>query len=154
MSEVAMKLDFALGWAQPPFHDLNGMQTRVSAVKTRTKMWRVRPAILFVLLLFSRSVFAQGFAASDSVERKHRDFAGKPCLETTGVSHPVASNPRILNHAVSLDNHCAERIKAKVCYYKTDECTDVEVLGNSRKEQIIGVFPAMQIFRYEVKEQF
>jgi hypothetical protein len=28
------------------------------------------------------------------------------------------------------------------------------VPGNSSKEQIIGVFPAMQIFRYEVKEQF
>jgi hypothetical protein len=28
------------------------------------------------------------------------------------------------------------------------------VPGNSRKEQVIGVFPAMQMFRYEVKEQF
>ena len=26
----------------------------------------------------------------------HRDFAGKPCLETNGISRPLTSNPRIL----------------------------------------------------------
>jgi hypothetical protein len=112
------------------------------------------PVVVILAVLFSENLSAQGYTASDSVDRKHRDFAGKPCLETSGVSHPLASNPRILNHAVSLNNHCAERIKAKVCFYKTDECTVVEVPGNSRKEQVIGVFPAMQLFRYEVKEQF
>jgi hypothetical protein len=124
-------------------------------VKTNASMmWWGRPTILFLLLLFSRSLSAQGFTASDGIERKHRDFAGRPCLKTEGVTHPIASSPRIVNHAVSLDNHCVELIKTKVCYYKTDECTDVAVPGNSRKEQIIGVFPAMQVFRYEVKEQF
>jgi hypothetical protein len=112
------------------------------------------PAVVIFTVLLSGNLCAQGFAESDSVERKHRDFAGKPCLETGGVSRPLASNKRILNHSVSLDNHCAERIKAKVCYYKTDDCKDVDVPGNSRKEQVIGVFPAMQLFRYDVKEQF
>jgi hypothetical protein len=109
---------------------------------------------VFALLLFPYSLAAQGFTESDGFQQKHRDYSGKPCLETTGVSQPLASNPRILNHAVSLENRCSDRIKAKVCYYKTDECTNVEVPGHSRKEQIIGVFPAMQIFRYEVREQF
>ena len=113
-----------------------------------------RATVLFLLVVLSRSLLAQGFTESDRGEHKHRDFAGKACLETNGVSHPLTSNPRILNHAVSLDNHCSERIKAKVCYYKTDQCTDVEVPGKSTKEQIIGMFPAMQIFRYDVKEQF
>jgi hypothetical protein len=108
--------------------------------------------VLLLLAGFSRSLYAQGYTESDSVQQKHRDFAGKPCLVTNGVSHPLASNRRILNHAVSLDNHCSERIKARVCYYKTDQCTDVEVPGKSTKEQIIGTFPAMQIFRYDVKE--
>ena len=112
------------------------------------------PTVIILLLLFARGVSAQGFTESDSVERKHRDFAGKPCLATTGVSRPLASNPRILDHAVSLENHCFDRITTKVCYYHTDDCTDVEVPGNSRKEQIIGVFPAVQLFRYDVKEQF
>jgi hypothetical protein len=114
----------------------------------------IRPIVVFVLLLFPHQSSAQGFTDSDSIQQKHRDYAGKPCLETTGVSQPLASNPRILNHAVSLENRCSDRIKAKVCYYKTDECTNVEVPGHSRKEQIIGVFPAMQTFRYEVREQF
>jgi hypothetical protein len=117
-------------------------------------MWLVRSTILFLLLVLSHSLAAQGFTESNGVERKHRDFSGKPCLETEGVSSPLASNPRILNHSVSLHNHCSERIKVKVCYYKTNDCSDVEVNGNSSKEQIIGVFPAMQIFRYDVREQF
>jgi hypothetical protein len=115
--------------------------------------WRI-PTAVILSLLFSRGLSAQGYTASDSLERKHRDYAGKPCLETGGVSRPLASNPRILDHAVSLENHCSNPIKAKVCYYHTDDCTDVEMPGNSRKEQIIGVFPAMQLFRYEVREQF
>jgi hypothetical protein len=112
------------------------------------------PLIVIFTVLLSGSPFAQGFSESDVANRQHRDYAGKPCLTTSGVSHALASNPRILNHAVSLDNHCVERIKVKVCYYKTDQCTDVDVPGNAHKEQIIGVFPAMQAFRYEVKEQF
>jgi myo-inositol catabolism protein IolC len=114
----------------------------------------IGPTVIILLLFFARGLSAQGYTASDGIERRHRDYTGKPCLETSGVSRPLASNPRILDHAVSLENHCVDRIKVKVCYYHTDECTDVEVPGNSRKEQVIGVFPAMQQFRYEVKEQF
>jgi myo-inositol catabolism protein IolC len=124
-------------------------------LNTRASNMRwIRLAILFLLLPCSGSLSAQGFDSTNSVDRKHRDFAGKPCLEADGVSRPLASNPRILDHAVSLENHCYERIKVKVCYYHTDDCTDVDVPGNSRKEQIIGVFPAMEQFRYEVREQF
>jgi hypothetical protein len=109
---------------------------------------------LLILVVSSRSLSAQGYTESDQFEKKHRDPAGKPCLATNGVSRATASNPRILVHSVSLDNHCSNRIKAKVCYYKSDECSDVEVPGNGVKEQVIGVFPAMQMFRYEVREQF
>ncbi len=112
---------------------------------------------LFAVLLslpFASDLLAQGFTSSDMGDRKHHDFAGKPCLETTGNAQPLASNPRISNHIVSLDNRCIERIKVKVCYHGTDDCTDVVVPARSRKEQVIGVFPAMQLFRYDVKEQF
>jgi hypothetical protein len=117
-------------------------------------MRRIALTAVLILFSFSSRLPAQGFADSNGLAQKHRDYTGKPCLETSGVSQPLASNHRILNHAVSLDNHCPDRIKAKVCYYGSNDCTDVEVPGHSRKEQIIGVFPAMQIFRYEVKEQF
>jgi hypothetical protein len=86
--------------------------------------------------------------------RQHLDFAGKPCLSTEGSARPLTSNPRIMNHTVSFDNHCSDRIKLKVCYADTEDCTDVEVPGYGRKDQVIGVFPALQLFRYEVKEQF
>jgi hypothetical protein len=125
----------------------------VESARDKTMTSRI-PVALVLTVLFSNDLLAQGFTESDSVERKHRDYMGKPCLVTSGVSRPLASSRRISNHSVSLDNHCVDRIKVKVCYYKTDDCKDVDVPGNSRKEQIIGTFPALQLFRYEVKEQF
>jgi hypothetical protein len=112
------------------------------------------PLALIVTVLSSGAVLAQGFTTNDLADRKHRDFADKPCLETHGTTEPLASNPRVLNHIVSLDNHCVERIKVRICYHGTEDCTDVDVPPRSRKEQVIGVFPAMQQFRYDVKEQF
>jgi hypothetical protein len=117
-------------------------------------MRRFDPVFALFAVLCASAAHAQGSAENNLGSHKHVDFAGKPCLETTGLSQPLASNPRILNHVVSFDNRCFDTIKVKVCYYHTDECTDVQVPPRGRKEQIIGVFPAMQQFRYEVKEQF
>jgi len=117
-------------------------------------MRRFNPAAFLFAFLCVSAARAQGTADNNLADQRHLDFAGKPCLESTGVSQPLASNPHILNHVVNLDNHCFERITVKVCYYHTNECTDVAVPGRSRKQQIIGVFPAMQQFRYEVREQF
>jgi hypothetical protein len=111
-------------------------------------------AVIAFLVMLPGNVFAQGFTESGIGDQRHLDYAGKPCLTTSGISTPLASNPRIINHSVSLENHCSDRIRAKVCYYGTDECTDVVVAPNSRTQQTIGVFPAMQSFRYKVKEQF
>ncbi len=106
------------------------------------------------VVFLAAPLLAQGYTTSDLADRQHRDFVGKPCLQTSGIARPLASDPHILNHSVSLDNHCPERIKVTICYHGTDDCTDVVVPPSSRKEQIIGVFPAMQQFRYDVKEQF
>jgi len=111
-------------------------------------------ALLSVALSRSLATEGPGIAESDVGTRKHLDFAGKPCLRSEGVARPLVSNPRIMDHAVSLDNHCAEAIRVKVCYYRSDDCTEVVVPGYGRKDQVIGVFPAMQLFRYEVQEQF
>jgi hypothetical protein len=107
-----------------------------------------------ISLPYANGLLAQGFMTSNVGDRKHLDFLGKPCLETSGTAKPLASNPRILDHIVSLENRCIERIKVRICYHETEDCTDVEVPGRSRKEQVIGVFPAMQQFRYDIKEQF
>jgi hypothetical protein len=110
--------------------------------------------VVLLSLSFASDLLAQGFTTSNSGDRKHLDLAGKPCLETTGGVHPLASNPKIYNHIISVENRCIEQIKAQICYHGTDNCMDVEVPGHSRKEQVIGVYPAMQQFRYDVKEQF
>jgi hypothetical protein len=53
-----------------------------------------------------------------------------------------------------VDNRCVERIKVRICYHDTDSCVDADVPGRSRKEAVIGVFPAMRTFQYDLKEQF
>jgi hypothetical protein len=112
--------------------------------------------VIVTALSFIHGAAAQGLGIAENKvgARRHLDYVGKPCLTTSGVARPLATNPRILNHSVSLENHCFEPIKAKVCYYGSDECTDVTVPPHGIKEQVIGVFPAMQMFRYEVKESF
>jgi hypothetical protein len=109
--------------------------------------------VLLSLLLVS-DLRAQGFTTSDFTDRKHRDFVGKPCLESAGSAKPLVSNPRVFDHIVSLENHCTEPIKAKICYRDFDSCTEVDVPAHSRTEQVIGIFPAIQQFRYDVKERF
>jgi hypothetical protein len=109
---------------------------------------------LVLAMLFSSDLLAQGFTTNSAGERKHRDFVGNVCLGVNGTSQPLASNPKIFNHVVSVENRCAERIKVRICYHGTDSCSDVEVPGRSHKEQVIGVFPAMRLFQYDVKEQF
>jgi len=112
---------------------------------------------LFPVLLslsFASDLLAQGFTTSDLGDKRHRDLTGRLCLETTASVQPLASNSKIFNHVVTVGNRCVERIKAQICYHGTDSCTDVEVPGHSRKEQVIGVFPAMKDFRYDTREQF
>jgi hypothetical protein len=114
----------------------------------------LRIAIIAGLVLPQAAVAQKAQVVVKKGARQHLDFAGKPCLSTEGAARPLASNARIMNHVVSFDNHCSDRIKLKVCYADTEDCTDVEVPGYGRKDQVIGIFPALQLFRYEVKEQF
>jgi hypothetical protein len=112
---------------------------------------------LFAVLLslpFASDLLAQGFMTSDVADRRHLDFVSKPCLQTGGSSKSLPSNSRVFNHIVSLDNHCAEQITVRICYHRSDACTVVNVPGGSHREQIIGAFPAMQTFQYDVREQF
>jgi hypothetical protein len=56
----------------------------------------------------------------------------------------MASNPKPLNHWVSTDKHCYDRIKAKVFYYGTDDCSDL-CAQEFPQEQITGMFPAADV---------
>jgi hypothetical protein len=83
----------------------------------------------------------------------HRDSLGRPCLEIKAETRSQPATPNIFDHVVAVNNRCLERIKVKLCYYKSDRCYLVELAANQRKETILGTFPAMRYFRYEYQEQ-
>jgi hypothetical protein len=85
---------------------------------------------------------------------RHRDFAGKPCLEISGFARPHVVNPNLFDHVISANNHCIQPLKVKVCYARSDHCIRLDVPGRARKEDILGIMPAMKEFRFDFKEQF
>ena len=105
-------------------------------------------------LSYANCLFAQGYTSNELSDRKHRDFTGKLCLETTGTAKSLVSNPKIFNHIVSVENRCNSAITTQICYHGTRNCVSIQVPGRSKKEQLIGVFPTMQLFRYDAKELF
>jgi hypothetical protein len=118
------------------------------------RMGLIKATCAVVLLILCPEAMAQGVTDSDRLAPKHRNFAGKPCLESNGLSRATVSNPRISVHSVEIKNSCSERIKVKLCYHGSTDCSDVDVPGNSRKETVLGVLPATQMFRYDINEQF
>jgi hypothetical protein len=106
------------------------------------------------LLAFAPSpAAAQGFTASNAPALLHRDFAAKPCLQVNGISRAHVMAPTVFDHVLDIENRCIQAIKAKVCYHKTEQCIVVKAQGRTRKEYVLGSFPAMSQFRYDVKEQ-
>jgi hypothetical protein len=84
----------------------------------------------------------------------HRSPLGKPCLNIEAASRAHVINPDVYDNVVSIQNQCSMTIRLKVCYYGSESCVDVEVLGQQRKDVTIGIRPHMQYFRYSYKEKF
>jgi hypothetical protein len=84
----------------------------------------------------------------------HRSPLGKPCLNIEAASRAHVINPDVYDNVVSVKNQCGKTINLRICYYKTDSCTDVEVRGYQRKDVVLGVRPHMQYFRFTFKEKF
>jgi hypothetical protein len=94
--------------------------------------------------------------ASDAKDRNkslYLDSLGRPCLQYTAESRAQAATPDVFDHIVAANNRCLQRIKVKLCYYKSTTCYTVDLAGNQRKETILGTFTAMRYFRYEYQEQ-
>jgi hypothetical protein len=106
------------------------------------------------MLALPDSLKAQGYSGPASDLGRHRDFAGKPCLEISAVSRAHVVAPKVFDHVLSVNNRCIELIKAKFCYFKTQQCIDMQIAGRSRKEQVLGSFPSMSQFKYDFKEHF
>ncbi|TPQ30228.1 hypothetical protein C2U70_27185 [Bradyrhizobium guangdongense] len=93
--------------------------------------------------------------AEQNVANKiHRNAAGKPCIQISASSRDETINPKIKEHIISATNSCNQRIKMKVCYYRTQNCVPLEIAAYDRKETVLGIFPSLTQFRYEYSEQF
>jgi hypothetical protein len=98
---------------------------------------------------------APSFGASRGTEiLRHRNFAGKPCLEVTGSARAHVANPKLYDHLITARNNCPQRIAMEVCYYHTRDCIPMEISGGERKEAVLGTLPSVTDFRFEFREKF
>jgi hypothetical protein len=100
-----------------------------------------------------RSITPMGPDANDRNKLLQRDSLGRPCLEISAEARSQLTTPNIFDHIVIVNNRCLQRIKVKLCYYKSERCFLVEMGPNQRKETILGTYPSQRYFRYEYQEQ-
>jgi|ERR1700678_4389670 hypothetical protein len=93
-------------------------------------------------------------ATPNDTNKRHNGPTGKPCLSLSGSAKPQVVNKEIFDHWVSAANSCGQHIKVNVCYYKSQNCIMMDVPPYERKDVVLGVFPKLQDFRFEFKEQF
>jgi len=91
--------------------------------------------------------------ANDRNKLLQRDSLGRTCLQISAEARSQLATPNIFDHIVIVNNRCLQRIKVKLCYYKSERCFLVEMAANQRKETVLGTFPAQRYFRYEYQEQ-
>lgn len=79
-----------------------------------------------------------------------RDAFGRPCLDIEAAARREVANPDMLDHIVSIKNNCPKLIKAKVCYFNSDRCKDVELNAYKRVDTILGAMRGVNFFRYSI----
>jgi hypothetical protein len=95
------------------------------------------------------------FGASSGTEiLRHRDFAGKACLDVGGFARAHTIDTNLYDHVITVRNNCPLRIALQVCYYRTRDCIPIEIPGGARKEAILGTLPSTRDFRFEFREKF
>jgi hypothetical protein len=93
-------------------------------------------------------------STDDPLAKRHRGPTGKPCISTVGDARSEIINPQIYQHIVIATNTCGKIIRLHVCYYKSEHCISVHVPAYSTREAVLGIMPAMRIFRFQYEEQF
>lgn len=112
------------------------------------------------------------FTSTSGLSRQHLNPLGKPCLSlgafvkagqgpaifrSTNHSNQMDKNafvPKVYEHSVRVENSCGQNIKVQLCYYRTNDCVIVNVPPWGQKEAVLGIFPGLETFRYEAREQF
>lgn len=82
-----------------------------------------------------------------------RDPLGRPCLDVEAAARSEIINPTMLDHVVSIRNKCPKLIKAKVCYFNSERCNDVELRPYGRADTILGTMKGISFFRYTLTQK-
>lgn len=82
-----------------------------------------------------------------------RDALGRPCLDVEAAARRQTINPQMLDHVVSIKNNCPKSIKAKVCYFNSDRCNNVDLRPYSRADTILGTMNGISFFRYTISQK-
>ena len=83
----------------------------------------------------------------------HKRPSGKPCLEFEAISRVTPAAPGRYDHIVGVTNTCLAHIDIKLCYFHSEECTDVSVGGLDYKEVMLGSRALEQNFSYNYEEK-
>jgi len=83
----------------------------------------------------------------------HKRPSGKPCLEFEAISRTTPMLPGRYEHIVGVTNTCNARIEIKLCYFHSDDCTDVSVGGLDYREVMLGSRAPEQNFSYRYDEK-
>jgi hypothetical protein len=123
---------------------------------------RVRLIAICFLTVMGGQALGQGAPAAgggfspvqNNLAQRHWGPTGSPCLAIQGYAKAEVVNKDIYQHWVRVTNSCGQAIKLRVCYNKSDHCIDMDVPAWEKKESVLGIFPALNRFQFEAKEQF
>lgn len=82
-----------------------------------------------------------------------RDGVGRPCLDIEAAARSHAINQKMFDHVVSIKNNCPRKINVRVCYYGSDKCNAIDLLGYKRVDTILGTMTGIKVFRYVIYQK-
>jgi len=82
-----------------------------------------------------------------------KDALGHPCLNIEAAARAQTVNPDMRDHVVSIKNNCVKLIKAKVCYFNTDHCNEVDLPAYKRVDTVLGSMRDVTFFRYSISQK-
>jgi hypothetical protein len=101
----------------------------------------------------SSSLFRIEGSAEPSTTPVVRDPLGHPCIDAEAAVRAHVVNPDLMDHIVSLKNNCPTRIKAKICYAGSNNCTELTIGSYGRMDTILGTMSGVKSFRYTISHK-
>ncbi len=101
----------------------------------------------------SPSAFTLQGSAEQTGDPVVRDSLGRPCLDVEAAAVPHVVDPQTMDHVVSIRNKCQRLIKAKVCYFNSQTCSELTLPAYKRVDTILGTMRGMKFFRYSIRQR-